>query len=353
MRAGTDWTWDRVRTAAASTSGWRRTRRGEWRGPCQCGGERDRAWIRRGRRGVIAGCNAGCDGVAVLAWLTGDGLPRGGGGLPPVRFDRPGARPLSRPAPPSASEGDNGRFRANRPPPPKNGAPGSPRIDAGDATRPPAPPDSGPPKPDRASALWADSRPVPLDPEHPARRWAARRHLWRLGDPWPEAVRWIPWRDGGGSLVACFAPVADWTEAHPPTPTGVQLVHVGPDGLPRKDRAGIGKRSHGTMRGGVCVIGPPLWRSGLVHIAEGVADALAVAAREDAPALATAGTGALSRLAPSLAALHVPVVIHADGDPAGILAARRLRAALADVGALADVIEYPPGCDPAQPKGNA
>ena len=24
--------WDRVRTAAASTSGWRRTRRGEWRG---------------------------------------------------------------------------------------------------------------------------------------------------------------------------------------------------------------------------------------------------------------------------------------------------------------------------------
>ena len=30
-------------------SGWKRTRRGEWRGPCQCGGERDRAWARRGR----------------------------------------------------------------------------------------------------------------------------------------------------------------------------------------------------------------------------------------------------------------------------------------------------------------
>ena len=118
------------------------------------------------------------------------------------------------------------------------------------------PPDSGPPKLDRAARLWMDSRPVPLDTAHPARLWAARRHLWRPGDPWPDAVRWLPWRDGGGSMVAAFAPVADWIEGHPPgAPSGVQLVHVAPDGSPRKDRDGLGKRSHGIMRGAVAVIG--------------------------------------------------------------------------------------------------
>ena len=93
-RGVTPWTWERIERAAASTPGWRRTRQGEWRGPCKCGGERDRAWIRSGRGGtVLAGCNAGCDGVAVLRWLVGDESARLAPAFPPRRDDRPRPRP--------------------------------------------------------------------------------------------------------------------------------------------------------------------------------------------------------------------------------------------------------------------
>ena len=180
---------------------------------------------------------------------------------------------------------------------------GSPRIDERAPGRGTGTPGIGPPKPDRAALLWADSRAVTLDPAHPARLWAARRHLWRPGDPWPDAVRWLLWRDGGGSMVAAFAPVADWTEAPPPPPPGVQLVHVAADGSPRKGRGGLNKRNHGPTAAAVAVIGAPLWRAECVHVAEGLADALAVAAREDGAALAVGGASGFGRLAPDLAAL--------------------------------------------------
>ena len=346
-RGVTPWTWERIERAAASTSGWRRTRQGEWRGPCKCGGERDRAWIRSGRGGaVLAGCNAGCPGPDVIGWLTGDVSPRMARAFPPGRSERPRPRPVGHPKAPGPLEADSGRFRVVPAATPKNETPGSPRIADRDATRPPVPPDSGPQKPDRAARLWMDSRAVPLDPAHPARLWAARRHLWRPADPWPEAVRWLAHPDGG-SLVAAFAPVDAWIEAHPPgVPPGVQLVHVAPDGSPRKDRDGLGKRSHGTMRGAVAVIGDPLWRAGCVHVAEGLADALAVAAREDGAALAAGGT-ALSRLAPSLAGLGLGVVVWPDGDGPGRLAAGRLVADLRRRGAAAALATVPDGKDPA------
>ena len=97
MRLDTEWTWAKVEAAAAATAGWRRTRRGEWRGPCQCGGEVNRAWVRRGRRAnVLAGCNAGCSGPDVIAWLTGDELARPGRAFPPRRNEWPRPRPLGR-----------------------------------------------------------------------------------------------------------------------------------------------------------------------------------------------------------------------------------------------------------------
>ena len=355
-----DWTWERVRTAAASTDGWKRTRRGEWRGPCQCGGERDRAWVRRGRGAVVAGCNAGCDGVDVLRWLIPDpvrpGFRRMRTTWPPRRDDTPRPRPDTHPEAPRPVQARTtplpGRGPSTRPnpaPPAETEAAGAPLTHERGRTRPPAPPVFGTPTPDKAARLWADSRAVTLDTAHPARLWAARRHLWRPGDPWPDAVRWIQWSDGGGSLLAAFAPVPDWRTAHPPTPPAVQLVHVGPDGAPRKDRGGLEKRSHGIMAAGACVIGDPLWRAGLVHVAEGLADALAVASREPGAALAVGGTSGFGRLAPDLAALAVPVAIHTDGDPAGIVSARKLLAALAGRGAVAGIIQYPPGCDPAEP----
>ena len=220
--------------------------------------------------------------------------PRGRRGTPIWRWGRcPGT--LRRP-----SEAVSGRFGGT------SGSlrvTGSPRIDERDPGKGRGTPGIGPPKPDRAALLWADSRAVTLDPAHPARLWAARRHLWRPGDPWPDAVRWLPWRDGGGSMVAAFAPVADWIEGHPPPPPGVQLVHVAADGSPRKDRGGLNKRNHGPTAAAVAVIGAPLWRAECVHVAEGLADALAVAAREDGAALAVGGASGFGRLAPDLAAL--------------------------------------------------
>ena len=149
-------------------------------------------------------------------------------------------------------------------------------------------------------------------------------------------------------MVAAFAPVADWIEAHPPaSPSGVQLVHVAPDGSPRADHGGLSKRSHGTMSGAVAVIGARLDRAGAVHVAEGVADALAIAAREDGAALAVGGTSGFGRLAPALAALAVPVIAWPDGDAPGRIAAAGLVARLRGRGAVARLATVPDGSDPA------
>ena len=325
-----DWTWNRARDAAAG-AGWKRTRRGERRGRCQCGGERDRAWIRGGRGGaVLAGCNAGCSGVDVLRWLFGEAPAAPamiGGRLAPEPFGESAARNAG----PVARRNDGPRVRPLRRPA---------------APKPLAAPPGVHAKPDRAAALWAESLPVPLDPAHPARLWAARRHLWRPLDPWPDALRWL--EDGGGSLVAAFAPVPDWIEAHPPaSPPGVQLVHVAADGSPRTDAGGLGKRSHGCMSGAVAVIGCPLDTAPAVHVAEGIADALAIAARASGTALAVGGTSGFSKLAPALAALAVPVIAWPDGDAPGRNAAAGLVAKLRDRGAVARLATVPEGTDPA------
>ena len=90
-------------------------------------------------------------------------------------------------------------------------------------------------------------------------------------------------------MVAAFAPVADWTEAHPPAPTGVQLLHLDPEGRPREDRGGLSKRSLGTMTGAVCVTGAPVLRTPeALHVVEGIADALAVADTLEAGGFRTA-----------------------------------------------------------------
>ena len=357
------WTWDAVRTAAAATAGWKRTRRGEWRGPCKCGGEVDRAWVRRGRiAAAVGGCNAGCNGADVIRWLVGDsdphGLRRMRTAWPPRRDTATRPRPETHPETPRPVAGHTAPLTGRAPSTRPNPAPSAeteaaqgPRIDAGDPRKGKGTGGFGTPAPDRAAQLWADSRPVTLDTAHPARLWAARRHLWRAGDPWPEALRWLGWADGGGSLVAGFAPVADWRTAHPPTPSGVQLVHVGPDGEPRKDRGGCGKRSHGTMAAAVAVIGAPLWRAGCVHVAEGVADVLAIAAREDGAALAVGGTAGFRSLAPDLAALAVPVAVWPDGDTPGRIAASGLVLNLQVRGAAAVLADVPPGRDPAAMAG--
>ena len=338
---------------ALAASGWEgRTVGREHVGPCpRCGGT-DRFSVKEGRRvAVAAHCRHGCTFPQLAEAVHGPVEAR----KRPMRPPRPPkARRYAR-GPENGSQAVSGGFgrvrggsEARKPPvtnerhPPRGRS--TPGIRPG--TNEHAPPVNA------ARRLWERSRPVPDDPEHPARRWSARRNLWPPGDPWPESVRWTEGPDGGGSLVAAFAPVADWTLAHPPPhPSGVQLVHVDPVGLPRNDRGGLAKRSHGAMTGAVCVAGPPLWRAGRVHVAEGIADALAIAARVAAPALATGGTSGLARLAEPLAALCVPVTVWPDGDRAGCAAGRKLCHGLEARGIAASVADVPDGEDPASLAG--
>ena len=87
---------------------------------------------------------------------------------------------------------------------------------------------------DLARKKWASAAPIPTDPEHPARRWLAARHLWRPDLQLPPSVRWLEASGGpsGGGLLAAFAPPGHGQ------PSGVQLVSVDGDGRPAPDRAG-------------------------------------------------------------------------------------------------------------------
>ena len=276
---------------ALEASGWKGRKAGrEWCGPCpRCGGV-DRFHVGPGARvAVVAGCRHGCTFEALAETLFGARTVRRGarcrrvaGGTVGRRAERGPTRPKTRPKGENASGGDSRGFGGGGPPKrPTSGGPAENEAVESPLTHDRAPPRGrGAPAigPDRAAALWSRSGPVPLGFEHPARRWAARRHLWPKDRAWPEAVRWLPHPDGG-SLVAAFAPVADWTEAHPPAPTGVQLLHLDAEGRPQEDRGGLSKRSLGTMTAAVCVTGAPVLRTPeALHVVEGIADALAVAA---------------------------------------------------------------------------
>ena len=50
-----------------------------------------------------------------------------------------------------------------------------------------------------ARKKWASAAPIPTDPEHPARRWLAARHLWRPDLQLPPSVRWLE-ASGGPSV---------------------------------------------------------------------------------------------------------------------------------------------------------
>ena len=178
-----------------------------------------------------------------------------------------------------------------------------------------------------ARKKWTSAAPIPTDPEHPARRWLAARHLWRPDLQLPPSVRWLEASGAPsvGGLLAAFAPPGHGQ------PSGVQLVSVDGDGRPAPDRAGptgLAKRSIGAMRGAVCVLGLPDAVSG-VNVAEGLADVLALASRLPWPAICTGGSGGfknhdLARWLAGLGAVHVWANLdEPDGiEAAGVLAGR-------------------------------
>ena len=198
-----------------------------------------------------------------------------------------------------------------------------------------------------ARTTWRMSEPIPSRPDHPVRKWLARRHLWHPKFPLPEGVRWLPAaaerrrHTGVGSIVVLVAESVKWILSWPqlPPPKGVQLIAVDLDGTAAEleTRSGwLGKQSRGVLTNCVAVFGNPIWEEATapVRIAEGVADTLALASRYEGPALATLGTGAMrsDSLASWLSGAPQGAVIHCDDDLGGQRAAAGLRRAVRAVG---------------------
>lgn len=187
--------------------------------------------------------------------------------------------------------------------------------------------------------LWALRGRVPVDPQHPARLWAAARSLYWSQIPWPDSIQWIdsshihPMHEGAGAIIAAFAPPQAWLTAWPllPQPSAVELINVDNDGAPALDRpenkGGRSKRTFGTRTGALCLLGEPRpdLSAGVV-LAEGIADALSLAARDTDTVAAVGGTSGMATgdLDEYLEAFHRIKVV-ADSDKAGIAAARAIR----------------------------
>ena len=212
-----------------------------------------------------------------------------------------------------------------------------------------------------ASTLWERSQPIPLCPEHPARRWLDHRFLWLPDRTPPPAIRWLPGRpkwapDAVGCVIALAATPEHWTMRHPqsPRPAGVQRLPVDSEG-----RGAGAKRSFGRMAGAVMVLGDPRLElaEGPVLVSEGAADALALAARTPGPVVATFGTSGMNdEIAGYLARAAVGTEIWADRDegkngraPAGLRAARALARSVEEHGGRARVCHAKyPHKDPAE-----
>lgn len=145
-------------------------------------------------------------------------------------------------------------------------------------------------------------RPVADATDHPIRAWMRQRNLWRHELPIPPSLRWIPadapvfrrTHSGAGAIALPLASIESWRASYPktPPPSAVQLVCINADG----DRADyensqgnrVDKPKFGNARFAVWSIGDI--RGNSVTVCEGVADALALAARDPDPVIATLTT---------------------------------------------------------------
>ena len=183
--------------------------------------------------------------------------------------------------------------------------------------------------------------------------------------PW---MRWIPAdpladvggavRPGptmAGALIVPAAPLAAWLAAVPDWPrqavAGVQLIHVAADGAPALDAPDrsdpLNKRSYGRTAGAVAAVGVLDAVAG-VTLAEGIADALALAARFRPASIAAFGAGGLAHPA-TVAALATiaSATLYPDADRAGHAAADALQAAIERHGGRLRRADLPPGMDAA------
>ena len=230
------------------------------------------------------------------------------------------------------------------------------------APRQPAPPPRRQPRNDFPAMIWSGAVAIPNHAGHPARRWFTKRNLWRAEVEAPSPLRWLPAsrtrpgpHTGAGSLVALLAPPATWAEAWPrlPNPQAVEIIAVDQDGNPALDRpqqdGGLGKRTLGDKTGAVLILGNPMLATidAPVRVAEGVADALALAARFTGPSVASMGDAGMNAdgFAGWLASAAAGAIIHADNDAAGQRAASQLCGAVRIHGGDARAVLPPDGKD--------
>ena len=151
---------------------------------------------------------------------------------------------------------------------------------------------------------WIRSQILPVadSHDHPIRHWMAKRNLWRPELPLPPSLRWIPAdaavfrgsHSGIGAIAFPLAPISAWRAAYPeiPSPAAVQLVCIDADGERADYENSQGRRvdkpKFGNARMAVWTIGDVTGDN--VIVCEGAADALALAAREPDPVIATLTT---------------------------------------------------------------
>ncbi len=175
----------------------------------------------------------------------------------------------------------------------------SPHSPAGQAANTKAPDHRG-----RETLRWIRSQVLPIadSPDHPIRAWMRRRNLWRPQMPLPPSLRWIPAdapvfrgkHSGAGAIAFPLASIGAWRTTYPdtPSPTAVQLVCIDGDGERADYENSQGRRvdkpKFGNARLAVWTIGDV--RGDSVTVCEGAADALALAARNPEPVIATLTT---------------------------------------------------------------
>ena len=271
----------------------------------------------------------GCDKAAALDWLESAGFVE----------SRDRERPVRRPEPFPRS-----RTHERTPLTPKSRPGGAGGASAGDPT--PDPADIAPdPRAALVAQLWARS--VPADAT-PGRLYLALRLAWPphgIGPDLPATVRWLaheasPGSDraakwyglpdgAAGALVFAWCRPGDAD----PDPRAVSMEAIGAAGERIEPRW---RRTFGTRAGAVFEARAPRGGDSPVHVAEGEADALALALAPWCGAggvYAAGGTAGMRTDPERFAALTSgPVVLHADDGEGGGGAAAKAQARIQATG---------------------
>ena len=248
-------------------------------GPCPLCGGRDRFHVKPGRDGAaLVGCRGCIDGQPEDVRRTRFGeLQR------TVFGKTDGRHPSSSPVQPRRTHLGPGLH--------SDTSPGAEEHSTASAAHPFAwDCDCEPCRLEKARRTWRRGVLRPGDPQHPARLWLADRHLWPSWVMLPPILRWLPYggtdRTRAGDVVAAVGiPGAGKL-------SGVHMVHVDDAGRKVFDSGGRDKVDRGLHTGAVCIIGmwPPGASSMAVHVAEGLADCLAIASRRSEPVVCMNGT---------------------------------------------------------------